>query len=92
MTHSLYTMGISVIAAAATTFLASAVLSLCTLTFFDKFGSFVCVTMVTSVILSVIFFQAVLATVGPAKPDRLSLVTLASRLGAKPAASEDTSG
>lgn len=92
MTHSLYTMGISVIAAAATTFLASAVLSLCTLTFFDKFGSFLCVTMVTSVILSVIFFQAVLATVGPAKPDRLSLVTLASRLGAKPAASEDTSG
>jgi hypothetical protein len=87
MTHSLYTMGISVTAAAVTTFLASAVLSLCTLTFFDKFGSFLCVTMLASLFLSIGFFQALLASFGPAKPERLSL----GRSGGK-ATSSDTSG
>ena len=73
MTHSLQTMGISVVAAAITTFTAAAILSLATLTFFDKFGSFLCVTMLASVFLSIIFFQALLGLAGPVKPHRLAL-------------------
>ena len=57
------------VAATVTTFLASAVLSLCTLTFFDKFGSFLCVTMAASTFLSIVFFQAVLAVAAPARPE-----------------------
>jgi hypothetical protein len=86
ITHGLYTMGISVMAAAVTTFLASAVLSLCTLTFFDKFGSFLCVTMLASLLLSTVFYQALLASFGPAKPERLSLGLFGDE------ASSDTSG
>eukprot|EP01051_Picozoa_sp_SAG22_P000261 SAG22_NODE_6_length_41368_cov_49.702222_4_plen_209_part_00 len=41
--HSLTTMGISVAAAATTTFLSALVLSMCTLTFFTKFGVFLSV-------------------------------------------------
>ena len=73
MTHSLQTMGISVVAAAITTFTAAAILSLATLTFFDKFGSFLCVTMLASVFLSIVFFQALLGLAGPVKPHRLAL-------------------
>jgi hypothetical protein len=80
MTHALHTMGISVVAAALTTFLASAVLSLCTLTFFDKFGSFLCVTMAASVFLSIAFFQAVLALAGPTQPKRLTLAAVKGAL------------
>eukprot|EP01047_Picozoa_sp_COSAG01_P014502 COSAG01_NODE_708_length_14125_cov_3.872745_2_plen_253_part_00 len=63
--HSLTTMGISVVAAAMTTLLSAGVLAMCTLTFFDKFGSFLCVTMVTALLLSIGFFQALLGQIGP---------------------------
>ena len=85
MTHALHTMGISVVAAAATTFLASAVLSLCTLTFFDKFGSFLCVTMAALVFLSIVFFQAALAMAAPARPEPLTAEAIGELLPCKKA-------
>eukprot|EP01050_Picozoa_sp_SAG11_P011550 SAG11_NODE_1231_length_5456_cov_3.733246_1_plen_1132_part_00 len=69
--HSLTTMGISVVAAAMTTFLSAMVLSMCTLTFFDKFGVFLSVTMVASTLLSVGFFQALLGQFGPVGRDKM---------------------
>ena len=63
----------SIISAMPTALKAAAILSLATLTFFDKFGSFLCVTMLASVFLSIIFFQALLGLVGPVKPHRLAL-------------------
>ena len=74
--HSLTTMGISVVAAAMTTFLSALVLSMCTLTFFDKFGIFLSVTMVASTLLSVGFFQALLAQFGPPGRDEMKAMHL----------------
>ena len=78
--YSLTTMGISVVAAAMTTLLAAMVLAMCTLTFFDKFGVFLCVTMVISLLLSIVFFQGLLGQFGPATHVPLGLAPLASAL------------
>ena len=53
---------------------------MCTLTFFDKFGVFLCVTMVISLLLSIVFFQGLLGQFGPATHVPLGLAPLASAL------------
>ena len=102
-THSLVEMGISVIAAAATTFTAACVLMFATtVTFFvsrclrqrhstilvpfsplrmavylfvrasvsqTKFGAFLAICMVCSVVIALLFFHALLAIVGPSDAD-----------------------
>lgn len=57
-------------------FLLCAVLGMCTLTFFDKFGIFLCVTMISSTILSICFFQSLLGHFGPPKHDQLTVPQL----------------
>ena len=66
VTHSLVEMGISVVSAAVTTFTAAVILLLfTTVTFFNKFGVFLAVCMVCSIVVALIYFHALLAIAGP---------------------------
>ena len=47
---------------------ASSILFGCTIVFFTKFGSFLAVTMLTSLLVSTLFFMALLALIGPSDP------------------------
>ena len=64
--HALAEMGVSIFSAFATTWTAAMVLIFSTtLTFFTEFGVFLAVCMVCSVGVSLVFFPAMLALVGP---------------------------
>lgn len=66
MTHSLVEMGISVVSAAVTTFTAAAILLVfTTVTFFQKFGVFLAVCMICSIVVALVYFHALLAVAGP---------------------------
>jgi multidrug efflux pump subunit AcrB len=66
ITHSLVEMGISVVSAAVTTFTAAAILLVfTTVTFFQKFGVFLAVCMICSVVVALVYFHALLAIAGP---------------------------
>jgi len=58
-------MAVSVISGAISTVGCMSFLLICPLTFFVKFGFFVCTTICLSCIYSLIFFPALLATIGP---------------------------
>ena len=65
MQDALTTMGISISAGAATTLLSGIPLFFAVITFFTKFGFFIFFTICVSFLWSVLFFSALMSTVGP---------------------------
>merc|ERR1711907_699332 len=63
--YALQTMGVSVIAGFATTFLASCVLMMTKLVFFNKFGIYICCTIVWALIVSLGIFSPLILIIGP---------------------------
>ena len=65
MQLALTTMGISVVAGAATTISSGVFLACCILTFFVKFAFLVCWTILCSFFWALLFFPALVMTFGP---------------------------
>ena len=63
--HSLETMGVSVLAGFVTTFGASMFLLLCQLAFFAKFGVYICLTIIFSILVALFVFSSLALIVGP---------------------------
>jgi predicted RND superfamily exporter protein len=63
--HMLGEIGISVFAASITTFLSAVALFACTVLFFFKFGVFIALTIVISMVYAFLLFSALVAVVGP---------------------------
>ena len=69
VTHALAEMGVSIFSAFLTTWTAAMVLLLfTTVTFFTEFGIFLAICMVCSVVVSLMFFPAMLSLAGPLPP------------------------
>ena len=67
--HALAEMGVSIFSAFLTTWTAAMVLLLfTTVTFFIEFGVFLAICMICSVVVSLVFFPAMLALIGPLPP------------------------
>ena len=64
--HALETIGFSVFSAGITTALSASLLFLCTISFFSKFGTFLCIAMAASLFYSFVAFVPALALLGPA--------------------------
>ena len=58
-------MGVSVIAGFATTFLASCVLMMTKLAFFTKFGTYICLTIIWALLVSLGMFTPLMLLIGP---------------------------
>jgi predicted RND superfamily exporter protein len=58
-------IGISVFAASITTFLSAVALFACTVLFFFKFGVFIALTIVISMVYAFLLFSALVAVAGP---------------------------
>jgi predicted RND superfamily exporter protein len=63
--HMLGEIGISVFAASITTFLSAVALFACTVLFFFKFGVFIALTIIISMVYAFLLFTALVALVGP---------------------------
>mmetsp|Transcript_12091 Transcript_12091/g.24707 ORF Transcript_12091/g.24707 Transcript_12091/m.24707 type:complete len:1010 (+) Transcript_12091:76-3105(+) len=65
--HAATEMGVSIVSGAVTSFWASFFLLLCSMTFFKRFGAFMCATVVISLILSIWFFIPICSFLGPSR-------------------------
>jgi len=62
-------MGVSIVSGAVTSFGASFFLLLCSMTFFNQFGTFMCATIIVSLFFSIWFFLTACTLVGPKRRD-----------------------